>query len=568
MEDELIAFGGELKALGDGRVGGVLVRMTNANEPDLTGDYFDATKSDVRSPDTLDVYYNHGMDGTLKKRIIGKAKISRMDNGDVWAETQLNMRDEYEKAIYAMAEAGKLGYSSGALSHLVDREPAGKGVWMIKTWVIGEASLTPTPAEFRNTVTTLKAFTTPDAALPDKEESTQIKTNMEITMEEQDIKSLVAAELEKEAQAREAKQAAEAARQVELKAAADAAYKQALEDVKSNKAPAYHSTEPVDDDNDGVGAFKSWMKTGQENQGLIRPDESFNIKDAKAAWNVSTGGSGGFLVPDPLYNTIVAKRNLSSWVRQAPVQSFQTPSDHLLVPRESTSQAAWTLTAEANDYTENEGTVTQKDLILYKYTKLTKVSEEFLMYNTTNWESWFSNALGRSVGVTENTMFTSGGGTSEPEGIATGATASSLTIKTSAQLNPEDLTALIGKLGAGYNVPAECGFVGANASKWYLKNAILGGPFAYIGAQGGAPAPEFFGYPFYVSDDVQSYTATSLVVLYFGNLNYYGIVEKPGIIVQRNPYLYMANGQIGIFASIFRGGGVLQSEAIYSVNGK
>jgi hypothetical protein len=30
----------------------------------------------------------------------------------------------------------------------------------------------------------------------------------------------------------------------------------------------------------------------------------------------------------------------------------------------------------------------------------------------------------------------------------------------------------------------------------------------------------------------------------------------------------MANGQIGIFASIFRGGGLLQAEAIYSVNGK
>ena len=34
-------------------------------------------------------------------------------------------------------------------------------------------------------------------------------------------------------------------------------------------------------------------------------------------------------------------------------------------------------------------------------------------------------------------------------------------------------------------------------------------------------------------------------------------------VVQRNPYLYMGTGQVGIFASIFRGGGVLQSEAFY-----
>jgi HK97 family phage major capsid protein len=101
-----------------------------------------------------------------------------------------------------------------------------------------------------------------------------------------------------------------------------------------------------------------------------------------------------------------------------------------------------------------------------------------------------------------------------------------------------------------------------------LKNAILAGPFAFAAGSFAAGAPDFFGYPFYVDDDVQSYTATSGVVLYFGNMNYYGVVEKPGMVIQRNPYLYMANGQVGIFASIYRGAGVLQSEAIYSVNGK
>jgi predicted phage gp36 major capsid-like protein len=35
------------------------------------------------------------------------------------------------------------------------------------------------------------------------------------------------------------------------------------------------------------------------------------------------------------------------------------------------------------------------------------------------------------------------------------------------------------------------------------------------------------------------------------------------MIVQRNPYLYMGTGQIGIFCSIFRGGGTLQAEAFY-----
>ena len=42
MTDTLLAIGGAIKALGDGRVAGYLVRYTNATTPDLTGDYFDA----------------------------------------------------------------------------------------------------------------------------------------------------------------------------------------------------------------------------------------------------------------------------------------------------------------------------------------------------------------------------------------------------------------------------------------------------------------------------------------------------------------------------------------------
>jgi len=73
------------------------------------------------------------------------------------------MRDEYEKQIYKLAQAGKLGWSSGALGHLVEREPAGKA-FHIKTWFIGEASLTPTPAEPRNNAMPVKSLSTPEMA--------------------------------------------------------------------------------------------------------------------------------------------------------------------------------------------------------------------------------------------------------------------------------------------------------------------------------------------------------------------------------------------------------------------
>jgi HK97 family phage major capsid protein len=295
------------------------------------------------------------------------------------------------------------------------------------------------------------------------------------------------------------------------------------------------------------------------NGGLIAPDSSYNIK---AAFNQTTGASGGYLVPDPLYAQIIAKRNLSSWVRQLPVQMFQTPSDHLPVPVEDTSHTAFVQTAEAAAYDENEGTVAQKDLILYKYTKLVKASEEFLANQGTNFDSWLTNALARAEAVTENTIFTSGSGSGAPQGVVTGATVANTTATTDVIL-PAELTALFGYLGAGYNVRSECGVLMNNATKWYLAGST-GNPFLYNMTPSGDVINEnLMGYKLVVDDDVVTYTTASSKCIVFGNFNYYGVVEKPGMLVQRNPYLYMANGQVGIFANIFRGGAVLQSEAFY-----
>lgn len=161
----LVWFGGEVKALGDGRVGGYLVRFSTAETPDLEGDYFDAA-TDFGDLKTSPVYYQHGLDRSLKTRRLGQAQL-KTDEFGVWAETQLEMRDEYERFIYDMAAAGKMGWSSGTASHLVEREQVGKA-WHIKHWPLGlDASLTPTPAEPRNAAVPLKSLNPQQLQEPD-----------------------------------------------------------------------------------------------------------------------------------------------------------------------------------------------------------------------------------------------------------------------------------------------------------------------------------------------------------------------------------------------------------------
>lgn len=550
MEETLIAFGSELKALGEGKVGGYLVRFSTAEDPDLTGDFF-TKDTDLHYPPEMPVLYNHGLDKTIKKRVIGKASVS-IDDVGAWAESQLNLRDEYEKEIYKLVEAGKLGYSSGALSHLVEREPAGKAAF-IKSWFVGEVSLTPTPAEPRNTVVSLKSLIPDEAALPiDEKESqhSQGENKMEETI---DIKALVAAEIK----AMKDAEAAEAARKQEIEDAKAEGARKAVEELKAKKmlkASEYHTTDKTNDSDDGLGAFKSWLSSGQVNHELIEPDSVFMSIKTSGITNLTTSAEGGYLVPDPLLNRIIAKRDLASWVRQAPCSYFSTPADHLLVPVEDTRYADFQSTAESAGYSnDTTGNVGQKDLALTKYTKLIKVSEEFLSAQNSNWESWIADVLGRTEAGTENAIATAnvldGSG-------ATAATAAG----SSTTLTAAELAALVGSLTNGYAVQGECGFLMKNKTKWYLKG-LTGSNFNFINTPAGA---DFFGYPAYVSDDMPAMTS-GLYSTVFGNFTYFAVVEKPGMMVQRNPYLYMANGQVGIFANIFRAYDVLQSEAIYKM---
>lgn len=155
--DSLTYYGGQVKALGDGKIGGYVALFTTENDPDLSGDFFTkATEFYLESGDQRPIIYDHGLDKTLKRRQLGRAKTEIRDAG-VWMEGQLNLRDDYEQKVYKMAEMGKLGWSTGSASHLVQRTPKGKS-FHLDSWPIVEASLTPMPVEPRTSAMPLKSM--------------------------------------------------------------------------------------------------------------------------------------------------------------------------------------------------------------------------------------------------------------------------------------------------------------------------------------------------------------------------------------------------------------------------
>jgi hypothetical protein len=141
---------GALKALPDGGFEGLLIRFSDPDQPDLTNDHFTkSTQLFKEVGDTLPILYEHGLDKTIKTRLLGKAVITDIDDVGVWIKGQLKVSDDYEKAIYNhLIKTGKAGLSSGAAGHLVSRKKsAGKSVKEITEWGLAEASITPKPVE-------------------------------------------------------------------------------------------------------------------------------------------------------------------------------------------------------------------------------------------------------------------------------------------------------------------------------------------------------------------------------------------------------------------------------------
>lgn len=163
IDATLVYSGGEVKALGSGRVGGYVVRFGDPDTADVQGDFFtQSTYLGTAVKSGVDVVYHHGLGRVdaladrLKNSIIGEAKLSMKADG-WWAEASVT-----EPEVYALADAGKLGWSSGSVERLVKRTPIKGTITRIDQWPLVEVSLSPRPVDPRNKAISIKSLITPE----------------------------------------------------------------------------------------------------------------------------------------------------------------------------------------------------------------------------------------------------------------------------------------------------------------------------------------------------------------------------------------------------------------------
>lgn len=513
--ETIVNYGGEVKALPDGKIGGYLVTFGGL---DMTGDYFDG-KTDFGEYSRLPVLYHHGFDDKLKTRRIGTAEI-KQDEVGLWAEAQLSMRDEYEKMVYELASKGKLGWSSGAASHVTAREKEAKGS-RITQWYMAEASLTPCPAEPRNSVITLKAFLGDSTAnKPEGEpEATQVagsegevaesiqpthigETKMEITPELQAL----------------------------LDAGAENAVKKFRESEPATKAA---DIKVVKDEADqpfrADGEFFMAVKTAGQYPSQIDP----RLLPLKAnGLNEAIPSQGGFLVPPQMAAGIIEKMYntgtlLSLFPRDPVVGNGMTYNVVDETSRADGSrfggiQGYWL--AEGGSKTASKPKFRQLELKLKKVAALCIATDE-LLEDAAALQSWLTRSVPDELRFKVEDAIINGDGVGKPLGILP-----SPALKQVTRINATSITAVdVGNMWAAR-------YAGANDYVWLaspsifpqLMNMSIGNFPVFLAAGGlsGLPYETLLGRPMYETE--YNPTLGEIGDLMLVSPSAYPMIEKSG----------------------------------------
>ena len=519
--DGMIYFGDAVKALGDGKVAGYLVRYSGENDPDLTDDFFTKeTEYGVVDGSSLPVFYQHGMDEKLGVKSIGRGTI-KIDDIGLWIEAQLNMRSEYEQAIYQLAKDGKLGWSSQAAGTLVSRESIGKSS-NIKSWPIAEASLTPTPAEPRNNVIPIKSLITtlPVGAGMEAKDKSIIVNESEVKMTEEELK----AQKERE--------------EALMKSVAEAAVKAYAASIEPEVKAGY-DVGVIVDEADKAAKLNPFKSAGEFFAAVKRAgtggetDKRLLAMKAAAGANESTPSEGGFLVQQDIATSILEKTwstgSVLSRFNAIPVQGNGMKFNVI----DETSRADgyrhggilgyWL--PEAGEKTATKPKFRQLSLDLKKVAALCYATDE-LLEDATALESWITTNVPDELRFQVEAAIMNGNGVGKPLGIIASPAFYAIERQTAGSIDATDL----GNMWAHR-------YTGASDYVWFvsstifpkLMNLTIGQVPAYMppGGLSGSPYGTIFGRPVIETEYNPSLGVAGDIVL--AAPSQYALITKGGI---------------------------------------
>lgn len=313
-------------------------------------------------------------------------------------------------------------------------------------------------------------------------------------------------------------------------------------------------------------AFGSYLRFGREGmtedeRGILFVDEKASAaavrhalqmqgkilrSDGKEQRDLSTGTSGAVL-PTSYWDQIAENLLAFGGMREAATVIQTGDGNAFVLPTLDDTGNVATLVSEAGTTSSSvDPTLASLTLNAYTYRSFMLVSREMLQDASFDIDSWVTRGLSTRLARGLNTAFTTGDGSSKPNGIAT-ASSSAGTMGSGTAVTITDLSELEHAVDPSQRKNARWMFHDKMLRNLKRMADTTGQPIWQPGVQVKGP-DTIYGYPFTVNQDVAQPTTAGGKVLFFGDFSKYIIRDVPNQnVILRLVERYAEKGQIGFF---------------------
>jgi len=270
-----------------------------------------------------------------------------------------------------------------------------------------------------------------------------------------------------------------------------------------------------------------------------------DLNNAVAAMTSGSDADGGYTVPTEYQNTVIQKLNALSSTRS--ISNVFTTTSTTNIPTEGDAPTfAWI--DEGAAYGETQSTFGNVQLGAWKLGGIIKVSRELLSDTAINFEAYMANQIARGIDKAESPSFAVGDGVKKPLGYQTSATvgASSTTAGTDS-VTADEIIDMFYDLKEEYRRRATWRM---NDNTMKAIDKLKDGQGNYlVSTFSDGTKPTIKGRPVVIDNSLPD-MATGVKFIVLGDFNYFSIVDRGQMTIQRLNELYAGTGMVGFQVTV------------------
>ena len=311
------------------------------------------------------------------------------------------------------------------------------------------------------------------------------------------------------------------------------------------------------------GAFEKYLRNGM---GSLNANERSMMAELRGTSTqiAGTDSLGGFLVPQDFSNELDMATLFTGEVERL-AKKLNTAGGALLdYPTINDTATDAGLISEAAAVTVQDMTFANAQLSAYNYASQVKVSMQLLQDNAFDLNSFLAEAMGERIARVTNAAFSNGTGSSQPQGIITGATLGN-TAASATAIAADDILDLIHSIDPSYRNKPSFGLMAHDNVIAAIRALGLGSandfPIFIPSMEAGQP-DKLFGYNIYYNNDMESSIATGNKTLLAADFSKFVVRSAGDVQFVRLNERYMDTMEIGFLASVRKDSKVLDTRAV------